>query len=461
MPLLFINTMFRATAVLFLLIFSRLAAQDVFPDRQVWDFGDVLFWKNDTARFKVRNATDKDFVFLPTYYKENVAAYFSSRLVEPGKTAEILMVYYTTRKGKFSLDVPLFISSRAEPLVFKLKGDIKGFDPSAQLRCPVVNPTNADENKLEKMVQVEIRNRNTDERLKPDEFSVKESNGKRIRLEPQGDGFRMAIIPGNYRIACTKTGFEDYLALITLEPYQRKFIVYMDPKPVEEATVPEPTSTGGRDATSSELLLMDTIDEEAHIHPEDELLESNTYKTNNLVFIVDASMSMKRDGKMETLKSTMAILVSALRSNDRLGVVGFSNDAKIIHPHGPVDNKDSIYSRINRLKTEGGTNGGAALKLAYQQARHYFQADGNNQIVIVTDGMFTTGGLSRKAMEKMITEAAASGIHLSTIMVGQNPTALETLKHLSALGGGNNIHILPDANQQMLLLEMVKSQSRR
>jgi hypothetical protein len=75
--------------------------------------------------------------------------------------------------------------------------------------------------------------------------------------------------------------------------------------------------------------------------------------------------------------------------------------------------------------------------------------------------MFTTGGLSRKAMEKMITEAAASGIHLSTIMVGQNPTALETLKHLSALGGGNNIHILPDANQQMLLLEMVKSQSRR
>jgi Ca-activated chloride channel family protein len=170
---------------------------------------------------------------------------------------------------------------------------------------------------------------------------------------------------------------------------------------------------------------------------------------------------MKREGKMETLKSTMAILVSSLRNDDRLGVVGFSNDAKIIHPHGPVDNKDSIYSRINRLKTEGGTNGGAALKLAYQQAREHFQADGNNQIVIVTDGMFTTGGLSRKAMEKMITEAAASGIHLSTIMVGQNPMALETLKHLSALGGGNNIHILPDANQQMLLLEMVKSQSRR
>jgi Mg-chelatase subunit ChlD len=371
------------------------------------------------------------------------------------------MVYYTTRKGKFSLDVPLFISSRAEPLVFKLKGDIKGFDPSAQLRCPVVNPTNADENKLEKMVQVEVRNRHTDERLKPDEFSVKENNGKRIRLEPQGDGFRMVIIPGNYRIACTKAGFDDYLALITLEPYQNKFIIYMDPKPTDDPVVTENDASSGRDATSSDLLLMDTIQSEEHIHPDDGLLESNLYKINNLVFIVDASMSMKREGKMETLKSTMAILVSSLRNDDRLGVVGFSNDAKIIHPHGPVDNKDSIYSRINRLKTEGGTNGGAALKLAYQQAREHFQADGNNQIVIVTDGMFTTGGLSRKAMEKMITEAAASGIHLSTIMVGQNPMALETLKHLSALGGGNNIHILPDANQQMLLLEMVKSQSRR
>jgi secreted protein with Ig-like and vWFA domain len=99
--------------------------------------------------------------------------------------------------------------------------------------------------------------------------------------------------------------------------------------------------------------------------------------------------------------------------------------------------------------------------LAYQQAKQYFQADGNNQIVIVTDGVFTAGGLSRKAMEKMISEAAATGIHLSTIMVGQNPAALEMLKQLSALGGGNNIHILPDSKQQMLLLEMVKTQSRR
>jgi Mg-chelatase subunit ChlD len=453
--------MLRLLLILILLPIFRLDAQDVLSDRQLWDYGDAMFWKNDTARFKVRNATDKDFVFLPTYYKEDVAVFFNSRLVEPGKSAEIYVVYYTNRKGKFQLDVPLYISSRAEPLVFKLKGNIKGFDPSAQLRCPVVNPANADENSQEKMVQVEIRNRLTDERIKPDDFSVKENNGKRVRLEPHNDGFRMAVIPGNYRISCTKDGFDEYLALITLEPYQSKFIIYMDPKQAEEPVTTGNDVTTGRDATGTELSLMDTAEEEEHVHPDDGMLQSNLFKVNNLVFIVDASMSMKRDGKMETLKSTMAILVSALRSDDRLGVIGFSSDARVIHPHGPVDNKDSIYNRINRLKTEGGTNGGAALKLAYQQAKTHFQADGNNQIVIITDGVFTTGGMSRKAMEKMITEANQEGIHLSTIMVGQHPTGLDLLKHLSTLGGGNNIHILPEANQQSMLLEMVKTQSRR
>jgi Mg-chelatase subunit ChlD len=453
--------MYRFVAAFLFLCLCRVSAQDAVPDRQAWDFGDVMFWKNDTARFKVRNATEKDFVFLPTYYKENVAVYFSSRLAEPGKTVEISMVYYTTRKGKFQLEVPLYISSRAEPLTFRLTGNIKGFDPAAQLRCPVVNPAHADENRQEKMVQVEVRNRATDERLKPDEFSVKESDGRRVRLEPHSEGFRMAVSPGNYRIACTKSGFDDYLALITLEPYQSKFIVYMDPKPTEEPVAENYDAIGGRDAASSELSLMDTIESEEHLHPDDGTLESHIYKINNLVFIVDASMSMKREGKMETMKSTMAILVSALRSDDRLGVIGFSNQAKVIHPHGPVDNKDSIYSRINRLKSEGGTNGGAALQLAYQQAKQHFQADGNNQIVIVTDGVFTTGGMSRKALDKMISDANKEGIHLSTIMVGQNPSALELLKHLSALGGGNNIHILPEANQQSLLLEMVKNQSRR
>ncbi len=453
--------MLRVAFVLSFLFLGRLLAQDVVPDRQAWDFGDVLFWKNDTARFRVRNATDKDFVFLPTYYKEDVSVFFNSRLVEPGKTAEIYIVYYTDRKGKFQQDVPLYISSRAEPLMFMLKGNIKGFDPSAQLRCPVVNPSSIGENSLEKMVQVEIRNRNTDERIKPDEFSVKESSGKRVRLEPHTEGFRMAVSPGNYRVSCTKSGFDDYLALISLEPYQSKFVIYMDPKPEEEPIVSDNEAGGGREAGETDLSLMDTAEEEEHIHPDDGILGNDLFKINNLVFIMDASMSMKRDGKMETLKSTMAILVSALRSEDRLGVIGFSSEAKVIHPHGPVENKDSIYSRINRLKTEGGTNGGAALKLAYGHARQHYQADGNNQIVIVTDGIFTTGGMGKKAMEKMIADAHADGIHLSTIMVGQNPDALQLLKHLSVLGGGNNIHILPDANQQSLLLEMVKNQSRR
>ena len=454
--------MYRVFGLILLMLFQQLSAQDVIPDRQVWDFGDVRFWKNDTARFKVRNATEHDMVFLPTYYREDIGVFFSSRLVEPGQSAEISMVYYTTLRGKFQLDIPLYVSVRSEPLIFKLKGNVKGFHPDAQLRCPVVNPGSPSENQQEKLVTIEIRDRNTDLIIKPDEFWVNEASNKKVRVEPHAQGFRMAVIPGAFRVSSTKKGYEDYLALISLEPYQQKFIVYMDPKPEDEPIIAEQTQNTGssRDGPQDELIT-DTVPEQEHIHPNDPLLDTRLYKWNNLVFVVDASMSMKRDTKLEKLMSIMDVLVDALRAEDRLGVISFSNSASVVQAHGPVSGKDSIKARIHRLKADGGTNGGAAFKLAYELAKQHYEPDGNNQIVIVTDGIFTTGSMNRKTMEAMIVDGNKAGIHLSAISLGGDAKAVAFLNRLSTLGGGDNIHILPSENNYEAALNMVKTQSHR
>ena len=113
-------------------------AQQISIDRNMWDFGSVNFWKNDTARFQIRNAGMKPLVFLPVFYNEDYRVTFSSKSLEPGETGTVSIIYYARVKGPFSREVPVYVNLRNEPITFQLKGWIKGFNPDAQLRCPTV-----------------------------------------------------------------------------------------------------------------------------------------------------------------------------------------------------------------------------------------------------------------------------------------------------------------------------------
>lgn len=479
-----------------LLYLPVLNGQNISLDRQIWDFGDVLYWKNDTAWFKVRNATEKNIVFLPTYYQEDYRVMFSSRLVEPGQSVDVGIVYYTESKGKFNVEVPLYVNVRPDPLVFRLKGNIRGFDPAAQLRCPIVN-AGAEENRLAKLVELEVRDRETDELLKPDNLSVRSRENDRIRLEAWGTGYRMAVFPGTFRIAAEKKGYDDYLATVTLEPYQNRFIIYMDRRtdtmPKKPIILPrldslppllagrkggrreEPRS--GEPEDSVTVWLEEETKNEPHVDEHVKIagdtfrsgepvgepggLDARVYRFNNIIFILDVSMSMKRDRKLDHLKSGISLLVDALRDDDYLGIIGFSTQAVLVQSPGPVTEKDSIKARLNRMKADGGTNGGAALQMAYSLAERSYMPDGNNQIIIATDGLFSGGNLSRKQIDQLVAEGNKKGIHLSTIGFGYDARALGYLENLSALGGGSYLHITDTDAGTSALLDMIKTQSRR
>lgn len=375
----------------FWLFTGFLNAQDLVFDRLMWDFGDVTYWKNDTAYYKVRNATSKVLKFLPTFYNEDFKILISEKSLDPGQAADIGIVYYTEKKGRFNVEVPVYVSVRPDPIVFKLKGNIKGFDPEALLRCPVVN-AGSEENRLEKIVDMEVRDRQTDELIRPDEIWVKTAEYGRVRLEKWGNGFRMSVVSGVYRVSSSKQGYDPYLALIKLEPYQRKFIVYMDKNldtlPEEPVLVRNDTLPVFFPETRIDTLPkqpekntgFDTLPQTG-----DGLLDLNKYRRNSIIFILDVSMSMKRDNKLDNLKSSISILIDALRPEDNMGIIGFSSQAVLINSPEPVSEKDSIKARLNRMKAVGGTNGGAALKMAYALAEQHFITGGNNQIIIATD----------------------------------------------------------------------------
>jgi uncharacterized protein YegL len=471
----------RVLAILFFGFSLSATAQSNDFEDQTWDFGEIAFWHNDTAWFKVRNGTHRNLIFLPTYYNESFTILFSNRAADPGETIKIGIVYYTQRKGRFDVDVPMYINQKPNAIHFRIKGNIKGFDPAAQLRCPVINEGPSPQH-LEKIVSIEVRDRITDELLMPDAITVKNAGDHRVDLERSGMEFEMSVMPGSYKVMVGKKTYEQYLALIKLEPYQNKFIVYLDKKP-EIPKTNDDTKPGGEVAdtlplpkpvlvekrVTKDTVAISVISKADHdvrdsiVIPgkRGKALDTRVYKFNNAILIVDVSSSMNRNGKLELLKGSFAQLVDALRAEDKIGVITMASEAIVVQEPTGVTEKDSLKSRVNAMKAAGGTNAGAAMQLAYQLAAANYIEDGNNQIIIATDGVFYGGSLSRQQMEKMIENANAKGIHLSTVGIGADTKAMDFLKNLASKGGGSFVQIKESYDEQANLLEMIKSQSLR
>ncbi len=50
-----------------------------------------------------------------------------------------------------------------------------------------------------------------------------------------------------------------------------------------------------------------------------------------------------------------------------------------------------IVDALDRLMAGGSTDGGSGIELAYTQAEKYYSAEGNNRIILCTDGDLMSG----------------------------------------------------------------------
>lgn len=477
-----------------LTLLSGRAQGSEFSD-QTWNFGEVHFWRNDTARFKVRNGTTRNLIFLPTYYNENFTIMFSNRAAEPGETIEISIVYYTEKKGRFDVSVPLYINQKPDPIQFRLRGNIKGFDPSAQLRCPSVNDGPEPE-KLQKLITIQVRDRQTNELLVADMIQVRNGANRKVDLVRENMDYEMSVEPGSFRIEARKNGYDDYLAMIQLEPYQNLFTVYLDRLAPPEVVTEDPVPAKDPDREAAVKDSLDRLEHrknrewtstdtsgkyierenpDVHKHPDtipaehpvipepvkSTGLNNAEYKFNNVILIVDVSASMNRYGKLDRLKSSFNVLIDGLRPEDQVAIITMASDASLVQPPVHVEEKDSLKARMGRMKANGSTNAGAAMDLAYRLAYEHFIEGGNNQIILATDGVFYGGSMTRHDMEKRITSGNEKGIHLSTIALGTDPKAVMFLQDLSSKGGGSFVQVTENDADQNGLLEMIKTQSRK
>ena len=162
---------------------------------------------------------------------------------------------------------------------------------------------------------------------------------------------------------------------------------------------------------------------------------------NNLVFLIDVSGSMDEPDKLPLVKSSFELLVNQLRPQDRVAIVAYAGNAGLVLPSTSGSNKEAILDAITRLEAGGSTAGGAGLRLAYDIATRYFMREGNNRVILATDGDFNVGVSSDAEMVRLIEDRRTSGVFLSVLGFGTGNLKDSKMEQLADHGNGHYAYV--------------------
>ncbi|MEI3789202.1 MULTISPECIES: vWA domain-containing protein [unclassified Chryseobacterium] len=170
---------------------------------------------------------------------------------------------------------------------------------------------------------------------------------------------------------------------------------------------------------------------------------------SNLVFLIDVSGSMNEPNKLPLLKSSFKVLLDQLRPEDRVGIVVYAGSAGMVLPPTSAREKEKIVLALDNLQAGGSTAGGAGIELAYKLAQENFIKNGNNRVIIATDGDFNVGASSTSDIKTLIEEKRKSGVFLTCLGFGMGNYKDNTLETLADKGNGNYAYIdnLQEANK--------------
>lgn len=170
-------------------------------------------------------------------------------------------------------------------------------------------------------------------------------------------------------------------------------------------------------------------------------IDKDELPASNLVFLIDVSGSMNSQNKLGLLKSAFTMLVNQLRAEDKVSIVVYAGAAGLVLEPTSGSNKQKILESIERLSAGGSTAGGAGLKLAYKTATENFVEDGNNRIILATDGDFNIGASSNAEMERMIEKEREKGIYITVLGFGMGNYKDDKMEIIADKGNGNYAYI--------------------
>jgi len=178
-----------------------------------------------------------------------------------------------------------------------------------------------------------------------------------------------------------------------------------------------------------------------HVGLKGKSIDKSELPPSNLVFLIDVSGSMSAANKLPLLKQAFRMLVNELRPEDRVAMVVYAGAAGLVLESTPGNEKAKILAALDKLQSGGSTAGGAGLKLAYKVAMENFAEEGNNRIILATDGDFNVGSSSNAEMQRLIEGKRDQGVFMTVLGFGMGNYKDDKMEIIADKGNGNYAYI--------------------
>ncbi|MFV0387472.1 MAG: vWA domain-containing protein [Pyrinomonadaceae bacterium] len=162
---------------------------------------------------------------------------------------------------------------------------------------------------------------------------------------------------------------------------------------------------------------------------------------SNLVFLLDVSGSMQASNKLPLLVASLKTMLGSLNPQDRVAIVTYAGNSGIVLPSTPVAQSAKIIAALDDLEAGGGTAGGEGIRAAYGVAESNLIKNGNNRVILATDGDFNVGESSDEALVSLIAQKRKSDIFLSVLGFGNGNLNDSMMEKISNAGNGNYAYI--------------------
>jgi Ca-activated chloride channel family protein len=159
------------------------------------------------------------------------------------------------------------------------------------------------------------------------------------------------------------------------------------------------------------------------------------------VCLIDVSGSMNEPDKLPLVQQAFRALVQELRPQDRVSIVVYAGAAGLVLPPTSGEDKATILQAIDQLQAGGSTAGGAGIRLAYDVARQHFDAEGNNRVILATDGDFNVGVSSDAEMVRLIEQRREEGTFLTVLGFGSGNLKDSKMEQMADKGNGHYAYI--------------------
>lgn len=194
-----------------------------------------------------------------------------------------------------------------------------------------------------------------------------------------------------------------------------------------------------------------------HVGIQGKDLDYKNLKSSNFVFLIDASGSMGSHNKLPLLKRSLKKLLSQLSANDRVAIVAYAGAAGLVLPSTPASQRETIISALDRVSSGGSTAGGQGIQLAYDVALKNLIHDGNNRVILATDGDFNVGVSSSADLVKMIQSKRDQDIFLTICGFGMGNYKDGRMEELSNAGNGNFFYIDSDREAEKVFVREMRA----